>query len=91
MRERGTSPDAATLESRTVITTEANELVRPVHDRMPAILGPSNHGVWLDPKNTDTGLLPLLAPWPAEEMTAAPANPVVNSARNEGPQCLLAG
>jgi putative SOS response-associated peptidase YedK len=89
--ERWNSPDGITLESCTVITTTANELVRPVHDRMPVILGPGRYGEWLDPKVTDGGLLlPLLAPWPAEEMAAVPANPVVNNARNEGPACLSA-
>jgi putative SOS response-associated peptidase YedK len=87
--ERWTSPDGITLESCTVITTGANELVLPVHDRMPVILDPSRYSDWLDPKNVDTGLLlPLLSPWPAGEMAAAPANPVVNNARKEGPACL---
>ncbi len=89
--ERWTSPDGVTLESCTVITTAANELVRPVHDRMPAILDPSRYNDWLDVKITDPGLLlPMLAPWPAGEMAAVPANPIVNSARSEGPACLPA-
>jgi putative SOS response-associated peptidase YedK len=68
-----------------------NDLVLPVHDRMPVILDPSGYSEWLDPKNMDTGLLlPLLAPCPAEVMMAVPANPFVNNARNEGPACLSA-
>jgi putative SOS response-associated peptidase YedK len=89
--ERWTSPGGVTLESCSIITTAANELVRPVHDRMPVILDPSRYGDWLDAKITDSGpLLPLLAPWPADEMVAIPANPIVNNARNEGPACLSA-
>jgi putative SOS response-associated peptidase YedK len=87
--ERWNVPDGSTLESCTIITTGANELVRPVHDRMPVILGPSRYDEWLNPKNIDTGrLLTLLAAWPAGEMTAVAANPFVNNARNEGPACL---
>ncbi len=89
--ERWRSPDGVMLESCTIITTAANELVRPVHDRMPVILDPSRYADWLDVRTTDAGLLlPLLAPWPAGEMTAVPANPFVNNARNEGPACLSA-
>jgi putative SOS response-associated peptidase YedK len=84
-------PDGVTLESCTIITTTVNDLVLPVHDRMPVILDPSRYSDWLGPKNTDAGLLlPLLAPWPAEEMTAVEANSYVNDARNEGQACLSA-
>jgi putative SOS response-associated peptidase YedK len=48
--ERWTSPDGTTLESCTIITTGANELVLPVHDRMPVILDPSRYNDWLDPR-----------------------------------------
>jgi putative SOS response-associated peptidase YedK len=53
--ERWNSPDGITLETCTIITTTANELVRPVHDRMPVILDPSRYDEWLDPKNIDKG------------------------------------
>jgi putative SOS response-associated peptidase YedK len=85
------APNGVTLESCSIITTTANELVQPVHDRMPVILDPSSYAEWLDPKHTNAAaLLPLLAPWRADEMAAIPANPFVNNARNEGPSCLSA-
>ncbi len=86
--ERWLGPDGP-VESCTVLTTGANDLVRPVHDRMPVILPPERYDAWLDPGNTDLPLLrSWLGPYPADEMTGVPANPLVNNARNEGPVCL---
>jgi putative SOS response-associated peptidase YedK len=77
------------VESCTVLTTQANELVRPVHDRMPVILAPDHYDAWLDPGTSDTALLcSWLVPFEAGEMVAVPASPHVNNARNEGPACL---
>jgi putative SOS response-associated peptidase YedK len=86
--ERWTSPEGAAVESCTVITTEANALVRPAHERMPAIVDPARYAAWLDPATSAATLRSLLAPWPAEEMAMVPANVRVNNARNEGPACL---
>jgi putative SOS response-associated peptidase YedK len=78
--ERWTSPSGIALESCSILTTAANELVRPIHDRLPAILDASRYSDWLDAKNADAGvLLALLAPWPVDEMIAVPANPLVNT------------
>jgi putative SOS response-associated peptidase YedK len=86
--ERWHGPDGP-VESCTVLTTEANDLVRPVHERMPVILDPLRYDGWLDPGNGDTALLrSWLTPYPADELIAVPANPRVNNARNEGPDCL---
>jgi putative SOS response-associated peptidase YedK len=77
------------VESCTVLTTDANDLVRPVHDRMPVILDPAHHDEWLDPALKDGALLrSWLVPYSAAEMEAVPASPFVNNARNEGPACL---
>jgi putative SOS response-associated peptidase YedK len=74
-----------------IITTAANPLVEPVHDRMPAILPPEAWDAWLDPNQTDPAkLLPLLRPFPAELMEVVEASPVVNNARHDAPDCLLA-
>jgi putative SOS response-associated peptidase YedK len=82
-------PDGTTIESCAVLTTEANELVRPYHDRMPCILRPEDYGLWLDTSAKDMqALCQLLAPFPAAEMEGVPVGPHVNSAKNEGPQCL---
>ena len=45
---------AEPIESYTIITTAANELMRPLHDRMPVILHDRDHDAWLDPKNERT-------------------------------------
>jgi len=69
----GQRPDESIppLESCTIITTEANELCCPVHERMPVILDPADYDLWLDPSVTDSRrLLPLLTPYPAEQMSA---------------------
>jgi putative SOS response-associated peptidase YedK len=80
--------DAAAVESCAVITTEANEVVQPVHNRMPVILRREDFGAWLDPATPAEKLLGLLGPYPAEEMVAVPVSTAVNNARNEGPACL---
>ena len=72
-----------------IITTAPNAVIEPIHNRMPAILAPSDWDRWLDPNESDPArLLPLLRPYPAEEMEAIAVNPVVNSSRHEGPDCL---
>ncbi len=72
-----------------VITTEPNELVATVHDRMPVILSRERFGLWLDPDEREPKhLLPLLAPYPADRMAATAVSTKVNSARNDGPGCV---
>jgi putative SOS response-associated peptidase YedK len=61
------------LRTCTIITTSPNDLIRPVHDRMPAIVSRQEHAIWLDPAISDPELLlPLLRPYPAEFMTVQP-------------------
>ncbi len=82
-------PDHSHIESCTVLTTEANELVRPIHDRMPVILPPANYRLWLDPAEQDPAtLLPLLGPFPADQMKACPVGTLVNSPANDRPECI---
>ena len=87
--ERWQEPGGDPVESFTILTTEANELVRPVHDRMPVIV-PERHWVaWLDPQAQDAGgLVPLLRPYPADAMLAYPVGLLVNNPKNDGPRCL---
>jgi len=75
------------LESCTIITTEANELMSSIHDRMPVILGRNDYTAWLDPTATETDK--LLAPCPPNELICDPVDTVVNNVRNEGPQCIV--
>jgi putative SOS response-associated peptidase YedK len=59
------------VESCTILTTEANELMQPIHGRMPVILPPDQYGLWLDPRCQDTEkLAKVLRPFPAEGMLA---------------------
>jgi putative SOS response-associated peptidase YedK len=64
------------LRSCTVVTTTANELIAPVHDRMPVVLpDAAAWEAWLDPTLDGEAVAPLLAPLPADAMRMAPANP----------------
>lgn len=81
--------DGTTLETCSLITTTPNDVVRPLHDRMPVILTGTGIDQWLDPAISEPASLePLLAPLPATVMKAMPVSPRVNSVRNEGPECL---
>ncbi|MGF1579699.1 MAG: SOS response-associated peptidase, partial [Gemmataceae bacterium] len=76
------------IESCTVLTTEANALLRPLHDRMPVILHSADFEKWLDPGSDDAGVTTLFAPYPAAEMAARPVGKFVNSYKNDGPECI---
>ena len=77
------------IESCAILTTPANELVARLHDRMPLVLDPADFALWLDPQVTDPArLLPLLRPYPAEEMVAVPVSPRVNSPHNDDPSLV---
>jgi putative SOS response-associated peptidase YedK len=70
------SPDGSVIPSCTLITTQPNELMADIHDRMPVILRPEDYQRWLDPLERDTGeLVELLKPYPAAEMQARPVAP----------------
>ena len=78
------------LETCTIITTEANELLAPVHDRMPVILKPEDYEQWLDPRERDAARLkPLLAPFPAAEMDSHPVSRAVNAPMADAPELIL--
>jgi len=73
----------------TILTTEPNEITRPVHDRMPVILAPADYARWLDPGAGGFGALrPLLVPFPAEAMIAHRVDLVVNDPRRDDPTCI---
>ena len=71
------------LRSCTIITTSANELVAPVHDRMPVLLPRGLEDEWLDRSVPVDAALSLLRPYPAGAMTAADASMLVNSVKND--------
>jgi putative SOS response-associated peptidase YedK len=73
-----------------LLTTNANELVAEVHDRMPVIVAPEHYSTWLDPDSSVDDLEALLRPYPADVMRVAAANPILNSPKHDGPECLEA-
>ena len=76
------------IESVAIITTSANELMQPIHDRMPVILGKENVAAWIAPQTELDKALAMLKPFPSEMMVAYPVNSSVNSARQDGPECI---
>jgi putative SOS response-associated peptidase YedK len=84
------SPKEPPVQMCTILTTSANEIVRPLYERMPVILDPYRYHAWLDPATSVAAAQSWMVPWPAEDMTMVPANLIVNSPRNEGPECLKA-
>jgi len=81
--------EAEPLETCTVITTTANDLTQPIHERMPVILGPNDYQPWLDRKNSKREQLEyLLQPYPSSEMKVERVSMHVNNVRNDDPQCL---
>ena len=77
------------LDSCTILTTSANELVGKYHNRMPVILSPNDYGAWLDPANQDSDSLRyLFEPFPASELIDTKVNPIVNNARSDTPDCI---
>lgn len=83
-------PQSEPLYTFTILTTAANELVARVHDRMPVILAEEEAwDLWLDPEVPGEGVAHLLESFPADAMEAYEVSPVVNSARNDTPECIV--
>ncbi len=87
--DRWVPHDGPPIESFTILTTRPNELVEALHDRMPVILPPAQHGLWLDPRQSDRArLTDVLQPFPAGEMTAFPVSTAVNRPAHDEPACV---
>jgi putative SOS response-associated peptidase YedK len=84
------TPEGKELRTCTIITTGANDLVRPIHDRMPVILPEGVEDRWLDPTEASRERLQaFLTPYPAGEMAAYDVTPVVNNTGHDAPDCIL--
>jgi putative SOS response-associated peptidase YedK len=84
-----TSPEGEAVASCTIITTSANGLMQPIHDRMPVILPKPQESTWLNPAiQRAADVLPLLVPYSAAEMEAYPVSRLVNSPENNSPDCI---
>jgi len=82
--------DGNELYSYTVITTTPNELVAPIHNRMPVILQRDGEDAWLSKETDPAQLLALLKAYPADKMEAYPVSRAVNNPANEGAELMQA-
>lgn len=83
------SPEGKIVESCSILTTSSNKLIEPLHDRMPVILHPHEYALWLDRAITDPEKLKsLYQPYPADLMEMWPVSTLVNSPRNDSPDCI---
>lgn len=82
------NPDTAPLKTCVIITTEANELMAPIHDRMPVVLGRDSWAVWLDPATEASDARRLLVPAPPDWFEVFPVSSRVNNVKNDGPDLL---
>lgn len=77
------------VQSCTILTGPPNELVKPIHDRMPVILGdPEEWEAWVDPEVPPEEVEELFRPYPEDQMAAHQVSTYVNSPRNQGPECV---
>ena len=76
------------IESVAIITTSANELMRPIHDRMPVILEEEDAAEWIESTTKLEKALAMLGPCSSARMVAYPVSSLVNSARRDGPECV---
>jgi putative SOS response-associated peptidase YedK len=82
--------DGSQLTSCAIITTSPNELMEDIHNRMPVILPEDVYDRWLTPDEIQPSeLLPLLKPYPAEQMNAFPVSTLVNNPANDTSECIL--
>jgi putative SOS response-associated peptidase YedK len=87
--ENWQSPDGERLRSFTIITTEPNELLAPLHDRMPVILGSENWPMWLGEMPADPDRLKaMLVPYPANDMVIWPVSTRVGNVKNNDPSLI---
>jgi putative SOS response-associated peptidase YedK len=86
--EQWIGPEQEILESCTILTTSPNQLMERLHDRMPVILPQDQMSRWLEPSTSARELQAMTSPYPTEAMAAYPVSSLVNSPRNNSPECL---
>jgi putative SOS response-associated peptidase YedK len=82
------APDGTQLETCTLLTTAANDRLRPIHDRMPVFLDEPSRHVWLDPHSPSPALLALLRPADDNLFATREVSPRVNNPRHEAADCI---
>lgn len=87
--EEWASPDGELVDTFTILTTDPNDLVRPLHDRMPVVIAPADYERWLvvAPDDAET-LTDLLAPPDPAGWRAYPVTPAMNRAEHDAPDCI---
>jgi putative SOS response-associated peptidase YedK len=84
------APDSSEVLSCTIITTQPNDLMASIHNRMPVILPESAYSTWLEPGEVDPqSLSELLIPYPSDTMQASPVRPLVNNPRYDSPELIV--
>jgi len=86
--ERWQPKEGEPLESYTILTTDPNELMEPIHNRMPVILEPRDYERWLDSSDQARPPVDLMRPYPAEKMRAWPVSDQVGNVRNNDAHLL---
>lgn len=83
------APDGGELRSFTIVTTEANEFMETIHNRMPVILHPDEYAAWLRPEDVPAAeLMPLLQPYDSSAMTAYEVSKAVNRPTVDSPELI---
>ncbi|MEE8170456.1 MAG: SOS response-associated peptidase [Phycisphaerae bacterium] len=88
--ERWTDPKGGVIRSFTIVTTEANDRLRPIHERMPVILRPEAEALWLERDADPEDLREILRPYESDAVRAYAVSRRVNSPRNDDPALILA-
>ncbi|NIP30329.1 MAG: SOS response-associated peptidase [Candidatus Dadabacteria bacterium] len=81
--------EAEPLYTFTIITTDNNELMEPVHDRMPVILPRTNQEIWMNLESNEAELKELLVPYDSNKMEYYRVSDIVNSWKNDVPECIM--
>ena len=81
-------PDGQIVHSCAIVTCEPNDLIKPIHDRMPVILEPESEAAWIDPEMDPRSLVELLRPLASDQLRTREVSDAVNSVREDGPHLL---
>jgi putative SOS response-associated peptidase YedK len=88
--DRWQNPEGKVITTCTIVTTEANEIMKPIHHRMPVIIDPENYDIWLNPHEVDIAKLgKFLKPCNSDILKAFEVSLAVNSAKNNSDECIL--
>ncbi|MGB3135248.1 MAG: SOS response-associated peptidase [Nodosilinea sp.] len=87
--EHWSDPSGGDLQTCTILTTDPNPLMEPIHNRMPVILSPKDYAAWLDPSYFQRqDLQAMLRPYNADAMDRYPVSTLVNKPQNDDPACM---